>query len=92
MTAGNGSKTTRDTGKAIRKLAVLMPNQNTSFTDVWRLAVVAGLGIQEAFFIFFIVIASQFHRFVLIVNKQAQREWGPLLYTLYASLVCITVS
>lgn len=67
--AGNGSKSTRDTGKVI---------------------LVAGLGFQEAFFIFFIVIASQFHRFVLVVNKQAQREWGPLLYTLYASLVCIT--
>lgn len=90
--AGNGSKTTRDTGKVIRKFDLSRWTNHSSCPDTWSTAVVAGLGFQEVAFIFFIAIAYKFHRFVLAVNKEAQREWGPLLYTLYASLVCITVS
>jgi len=57
----------------------------------------AGIGLQQAFILFFVSTAIIFHRRVLVLEREgvlAQKgktSWRPLLYTLYASLGLITV-
>lgn len=55
-----------------------------------------GIGIQEFFIICFLVLAVQFQRIMLQLEKAGQlpvekHNWRRLLYALYASLVAITV-
>jgi hypothetical protein len=56
----------------------------------------AGLGIQEAFMAFFMFLAVLFHRRMLQLEREGTLQknttsWRPLLFTLYASLMLITI-
>ncbi|KAF8587695.1 RTA1-domain-containing protein, partial [Ramaria rubella] len=50
-----------------------------------------GVGLQELFIIFFSFLAISFHKKVKNLNTGRTTKWKPLLYTLYASLVLITI-
>jgi hypothetical protein len=53
--------------------------------------------MQQFFILVFFMLAIQFHRRVLVLERQdvlisnGKTEWRRLLYTLYASLILITV-
>ena len=53
-----------------------------------------GIGLQQFFVFVFLVLAAKFHAEMLRLNQtgQGKRDWKMLLFTLYASLGCITVS
>ena len=55
----------------------------------------AGIGIQEAFILFFVGLMVVFHRRSEAVEKAGmhirENSWRPLLYALYAVLVLITI-
>ncbi|WEW56701.1 hypothetical protein PRK78_002149 [Emydomyces testavorans] len=55
-----------------------------------------GIGIQEFFIVLFLVLAIQFHRQALHLERRGvlvgpKTQWRKLLYALYASLLAITV-
>ncbi|EFQ97005.1 hypothetical protein MGYG_00048 [Nannizzia gypsea CBS 118893] len=55
-----------------------------------------GIGIQEFFILLFLILAVQFHRQMLHLEHtgrllESKRTWRPLLYSLYISLLFITV-
>ncbi|KXG53751.1 RTA-like protein [Penicillium griseofulvum] len=55
-----------------------------------------GIGIQELFILGFLVLAVQFHRLMLQLERSGRlpsekQNWRGLLYALYGSLVAITV-
>ncbi|KAM5440968.1 hypothetical protein MferCBS31731_004107 [Microsporum ferrugineum] len=55
-----------------------------------------GIGIQEFFIILFLILAIQFHYQMLHLERTGRlsdikRKWRPLLYSLYTSLLFITV-
>ncbi|CAP91833.1 Pc13g07640 [Penicillium rubens Wisconsin 54-1255] len=54
-----------------------------------------GIGIQEFFIVCFLVLAVQFHRAMLQLERAGRlpidrQRWRPLLYALYGSLIAIT--
>ncbi|CAG7935435.1 unnamed protein product [Penicillium nalgiovense] len=54
-----------------------------------------GIGIQEFFIVCFLILAVQFHRIMLQLERAGRlpidkQRWRPLLYALYGSLVAIT--
>jgi hypothetical protein len=56
----------------------------------------AGIGIQQFFIVCFLVLAIQFHRQMLQLDRASRlfadkRRWRHLLYALYGSLLFITV-
>jgi hypothetical protein len=58
----------------------------------------AGIGVQEAFIVFFLVLMIVFHRQRLSQERQPteghvsrDRSWRPLLFAMYGVLVAITV-
>jgi hypothetical protein len=56
----------------------------------------AGIGIQQFFIVCFLVLAFQFHRLMLKLDRAGRlfgekQNWRKLLYVLYASLLFITV-
>lgn len=56
-----------------------------------------GIGMQEVFIIIFLGLAVKFHMVLLRMELNGQlrtsgkENWRKLLYTIYASLLCITV-
>jgi hypothetical protein len=57
----------------------------------------AGIGLQEAFILFFIFLMITFHRRAIALERELmvrsrERSWRSLLFALYAVLLAITVS
>lgn len=73
-------------------------NESQRLLNIGKDIYMAGIGIQQFFILIFVVLTVVFHRRVLVLDEQGilsengTRPWRRLLYTLYLSLVLITVS
>ena len=72
------------------------PNEDPNTILLGIHVYMGGIGLQEFFILCFMALAIQFHRRMLVLERQGaidsyKPSWRPLLYALYASLICITV-
>ncbi|KAF8578582.1 RTA1-domain-containing protein [Ramaria rubella] len=71
--------------------SMLSSNNDPKTIELGLHIYMGGIGLQELFIIFFSFLAISFHKKVKSLNTGRRTKWKPLLYTLYASLVLITI-
>lgn len=72
-------------------------NESASLIQLGTDIYMGGIGMQEFFILIFTILVIQFHRRALTLEKQNvlaenRKGWRSLVYTLYASLLLITVN
>jgi hypothetical protein len=77
--------------------AMISPGADEKLRDTGLHVYQAGIGIQQAFVILFIVVIVGFHRAMLAMEKSGwrdshQRKWKLMVWVLYFVLLMITVS
>jgi hypothetical protein len=90
-----GGMLSSDDASSVRlgmKICKASPDSCKSYTPVFLILLdMAGIGVQQAFLLLFVILIIRFHRDVHQVGLARPTSWKPQLYTQYVVLTLITV-